>query len=70
MTLQEWMDEHGHDDVKFGELVGRDRSQIYRIRKGLSRPSDDLKLVIAEKTDGAVPPAAWFPEALTQDRAA
>jgi hypothetical protein len=60
MTLQEWMEANGHDDVKFGQLVGRNRSQIYRIRNGLSRPSDHLKLVIADKTGGAVPIEAWF----------
>lgn len=54
------MDANGHDDVKFGALVGRDRSQIYRIRKGHSRPSDELKAAIADKTSGAVPVETWF----------
>jgi len=60
MTLQEWMDANGHDDKTFGALVGRDRSQIFRIRKGDSRPSDELKMEIARKTEGAVPLEAWF----------
>jgi hypothetical protein len=59
-TLHEWMDANGHDDKSFGALVGRDRSQIYRIRNGTSRPSDDLKVIIAEKTAGAVPVDVWF----------
>lgn len=60
---------NGHDDNTFGALVGRDRSQIYRIRKGTSRPSDELKALIAQKTGGEVPPAVWF-EGLGQDQAA
>ena len=60
------MEANGHDDVSLGKLVERDRSQIYRIRKGLSRPSDPLKLKIAEVTGGAVPLETWFP----QERAA
>jgi hypothetical protein len=69
MKLQAWMDANGHDDNAFGALVGRDRSQIYRIRKGLSRPSDELKVTIAEKTAGAVPIDEWF-DAVAQDEAA
>lgn len=60
MTLEQWMADNNLDDKSFGLLVGRDRSQIYRIRKGKSRPSDDLKQTIAEKTGGAVPLTAWF----------
>lgn len=63
------MDANGHDDKTFGALVGRDRSQIYRIRNGQSRPSDELKAVIADKTGGGVPVEEWFDTSL-QDEAA
>ena len=63
------MADNGHDDNSFGALVGRDRSQIYRIRKGRSRPSDDLKATIAQTTGGAVPLETWFTPPV-QDRAA
>lgn len=63
------MADNGHDDNSFGALVGRDRSQIYRIRKGQSRPSDELKASIAEKTEGGVPLEVWFAPA-HQERAA
>lgn len=59
-TLEQWMKDNGHDDRSFGALVGRDRSQIFRIRRGDSRPSDELKATIAEKTGGAVPVETWF----------
>lgn len=61
---------HDHDDVSFGALVGRDRSQIYRIRNGGSRPSDALKVKISEVTKGAVPPEAWFRDVPEQAAAA
>ena len=60
---------NGLDDKSFGKLVGRNRSQIYRIRNGQSRPSDELKALIAKKTKGAVPVESWFP-ALPKARAA
>lgn len=69
MTLEQWMKENHHDDATFGDLVGRDRSQISRIRRGKSTPPDDLKILIAEKTAGAIPVTAWFP-ALPETRVA
>lgn len=54
------MDANEQDDKTFGLLVGRDRSQIYRIRNGTSRPSDELKAIIADKTAGEVPVDVWF----------
>lgn len=54
------MDANGHDDKSFGQLVERDRSQIYRIRNQTSRPSDDLKASIALVTKGEVPIEVWF----------
>lgn len=63
------MTANGQDDKSFAKLVGRNRSQIYRIRKGHSQPSDELKVTIAKKTNGAVPLEVWFPK-IPQRRAA
>ena len=69
MTLDDWMKANGHDDKSFGALVGRDRSQIYRIRNRASRPSDDLKQKIAEVTGGAIPIETWFSQPPTEQAA-
>lgn len=34
ISLQEWMDQHRLNDRALAEQVGRDRSQISRIRRG------------------------------------
>ena len=50
----------GLDDEAFAALVGRDRSQISRVRRGKSRPSDDLKAEIVRATGNQVPLESWF----------
>lgn len=60
MKLTAWMDLAGIDDADLASKVGCDRSTIYRIRKGETRPSDALKIAIARETKGAVLPNDYF----------
>lgn len=43
----------------FGQLVGADRQQIWRLANGARGPSVDLAVRIEEATDGAVPVESW-----------
>lgn len=60
MKLSEWMDREGLDDQALAERVKKDRSTIYRIRKGTHKPSPDLMAEIAKHSNGDVLPNDYF----------
>jgi hypothetical protein len=60
MQLSDYMDRNGLNDDTFGKLIGRDRTSVYRLRAGLTKPTADLLQTIADKTGGAVTPNDFF----------
>jgi transcriptional regulator with XRE-family HTH domain len=60
MKLADYLKQHDLDDASFAAKVGCDRSTIYRIRKGETKPSDPLKEAIAKETGGLVQPNDYF----------
>lgn len=48
-------------DAEFGERIGRDRTMVSKLRRGLLRPTLDLAAVIERETAGEVPIRAWLP---------
>lgn len=51
MTLQQWMDRKGLTDADVAAKVeGLSRSQVSRIRRGVSRPSPETALKLAKLT--------------------
>lgn len=60
MKLTAYLELAKLDDLAFAAKVGCDRSTIYRIRKGETRPSPSLMVEIAKVTKGAVLPNDYF----------
>lgn len=60
MKLNAYLELAKLDDSEFAAKVGCDRTTIYRIRKGETRPSPALILSIARETKGAVLPNDYF----------
>jgi transcriptional regulator with XRE-family HTH domain len=60
MRLSAYLELAKLTDAEFAAKVGCDRSTIYRIRNGHTRPTDDLKAAIARETKGAVLPNDYF----------
>lgn len=61
--LASYMDREGINDAEVATLIGRDRSMVNKLRRGIVRPTLDLAGVIEKKTNGAVPMSAWLAEA-------
>lgn len=59
-------------DAEFAPLIGRDRSMVSKLRRGLVRPTLDLADVIEKVTGGEVPIRAWLddPEPAPAEQAA
>lgn len=47
-------------DADFAILIGKDRTIVNRIRRGVVRPTLDVAAEIETKTNGAVPMQAWI----------
>lgn len=69
MTLADYLNQHSINDDDFAAKIGRDRSSVFRLRKGSHKPPPDLMQKIAEVTDGAVLPNDWFDGLPIQDAA-
>lgn len=54
MRLSDYMDNKALTDAAFAEMVGRDRSQVTRWRRGQTRPDWAALARIEEATAGAV----------------
>lgn len=48
--LQEWMDANQVKEVAVAAALGIDRSQVWRLRNGLSRPSIDTAIKLEKLT--------------------
>lgn len=60
--LASYMDRQGINDADFAAQIGRDRSMVNRLRRGIMRPTLDLAASIERVTEGAVPMRAWLDE--------
>lgn len=47
-------------DADFAPLIGRDRSMVSKLRRGIVRPTLDLAAVIERVTEGRVPMHSWI----------
>jgi plasmid maintenance system antidote protein VapI len=59
-TLDAYMRKHGISDGEMAERVGRDRTRVNRIRRGLERPSLEMAVRLERVTGGAVMPSHFF----------
>jgi DNA-binding transcriptional regulator YdaS (Cro superfamily) len=66
--LARYMKAEEIDDAAFATLIGKDRSIVNRIRRGLMRPTLDVAAAIESKTGGAVPMQAWIPTTPRRER--
>lgn len=57
--LAPYLDKAGIGDADFGARIGRDRSMVSKLRRGMLRPTLDLAATIERETAGAVPIKAW-----------
>ena len=60
MTFSEWMKLNGLGDPVVAQLLGIDRSMVFRLRNGQRTPSAGLMRSIAEASEGAVMPNDWL----------
>jgi len=46
-------------DAEFADRIGRDRSMVSKIRRGIVRPTIDLAAIIERETNGEVTMQSW-----------
>jgi hypothetical protein len=66
LSLDEWMKEDGLDDGRVGEMVGKDRTTVYRVRIGKTKPSFDFIDAMVTASGGKVQPNSFFKRALAR----
>lgn len=64
--LATYMDRNSIKDADFAALIGKDRTLVNRIRRGLVRPTIDVAADIEAKTNGDVPMQAWVESASSE----
>jgi len=57
--LASYMQKAGVGDADFGSRIGRDRSMVSKLRRGILRPTLDLAAAIETETKGEVPMSVW-----------
>lgn len=63
--LEIYMREAGIDDASLGEQIGKDRTTVSRLRRGILKPTLEVAAAIESVTDGAVPIRSWIDTADT-----
>lgn len=53
------MDREKVNDADFAALIGKDRTLVNRLRRGIVRPTLEVAADIEAHTKGAVPMQAW-----------
>ena len=69
MKLEAYLKSADLDDEAFGALISRDRTTVYRLRLGRTKPDWDTVIKIREATDGKVSAEDWL-ETILQKREA
>ncbi len=69
MKLSGWRNQERMTQVELAQLIGISVMQLYRIERGINRPSPRVMQRIVEVTDGAVTPNDFydFPAAAAGD---
>lgn len=67
--LASYMDRNKINDADFAALIGKDRTLVNRLRRGLVRPTLEVAADIEARTKGEVPMQAWIDQP-PQDAAA
>ncbi|MDQ2763131.1 MAG: helix-turn-helix domain-containing protein, partial [Pseudomonadota bacterium] len=57
--LGSYLQRNGITDSMFALQIGRDRSTVSRLRRGVLRPTLDLAAAIERVTEGQVPISGW-----------
>lgn len=57
--LASYMDRHKFNDADIASLIGKDRTLVNRIRRGIVRPTLEVAADIEAKTGGEIPMQAW-----------
>ncbi|MFV1919159.1 hypothetical protein VPH46_06970 [Sphingomonas sp. MJ1 (PH-R8)] len=59
-ALDAYLNRERIKDADFAPLIGRDRSMVSKLRRGLVRPTLELADRIEQKTNGEVPIRSWL----------
>ena len=71
MKLPLYLEAKQLTDEQFGAMIGRDRSNVHRLRTGAAKPTFDVIQRVLEVTGGVVAPNDWFDfSSITNDAAA
>lgn len=54
------MDREKVNDAEFASLIGKDRTLVNRLRRGIVKPTLEVAAEIEAKTGGAVTMQAWL----------
>lgn len=54
MLLSEWLSTNGVSDTEFAGRIGRDRTTVFRIKRGEVEPNRETREAIIRETGGAV----------------
>jgi hypothetical protein len=57
--LDDYMKRHSLNDAGFATRIGKDRSLVNRIRRGVIRPTLEVASQIEVETEGEVPMQSW-----------
>ncbi len=60
MKLSEWREQKGMARSELADMIGLSSMQVYRLERGLSRPSPKVMERIVRVTDGAVTPNDFY----------
>lgn len=58
-ALDTYLSGEGIKDAEFADRIGRDRSMVSKLRRGIVKPTIDLAAKIEEQTGGAVTMQSW-----------
>jgi transcriptional regulator with XRE-family HTH domain len=59
-ALDAYLERNGIKDAEFAPRIGRDRSMVSKLRRGIVRPTLDLAATIEAETHGEVPMRSWL----------
>lgn len=60
MKLGEWLSQHSVTPIEFAARIGRHRTTVVRLVRGLTTPDPDTMQAILTATDGVVTPNDFF----------
>lgn len=58
--LQSYMEREKVNDAEFAALIGKDRTLVNRLRRGVVKPTLEVAAEIEAKTGGGVPMQSWL----------